>query len=61
MSRREIILSAAQKGYASTSYRQVYADYKKIVEDVMRTEKVPASYKYYVKKYFTKIKPHSMN
>jgi len=60
-SRRETILSAAQKGYASTSYRQVYADYKKIVEDVMRTEKVPASYKYYVKKYFTKIKPHSMN
>ena len=60
-SRRETILSAAQKGYASAKYREVYADYKKIVEDVMRTEKVPASYKYYVKKYFTKIKPHAMN
>jgi hypothetical protein len=60
-SRRETILSAAQKGYASTQYREVYADYKKIVEDVMRSEKVPASYKYYVKKYFTKIKPHAMN
>ncbi|MEZ4400523.1 MAG: hypothetical protein R3B06_10920 [Kofleriaceae bacterium] len=60
-SRRETILSAAQKGYASASYRQVYADYKKIVEDVMKSEKVPASYKYYVKKYFTKIKPHAMD
>jgi hypothetical protein len=60
-SRRETILAAAQKGYASASYRAVYADYKKIVEDVMKSEKVPASYKYYVKKYFTKIKPHSMD
>jgi hypothetical protein len=60
-SRRETILSAAQKGFASTAYRQVYADYKKVVEDVMRTEKVPSSYRYYVKKYFTKIKPHSMD
>lgn len=60
-SRRETILAAAQKGYASKAYRQVFADYKAIVEEVMRTEKVPPSYKYYVKKYFTKIKPHSMN
>ena len=32
-----------------------------IVEEVMRNEKVPSSYKYYIKKYFTKIKPHSMD
>ena len=60
-SRRETILSAAQKGFASAKYREVYADYKKQVEEVMRTEKVPSSYKYYVKKYFTKIKPHAMD
>ena len=60
-SRRETILAAAQKGFASTAYKQVFADYKDIVEEVMRSEKVPPSYKYYVKKYFTKIKPHAMD
>jgi hypothetical protein len=60
-SRRETILAAAQKGFASRKYQDVYADYKRIVEEVMRTEKVPSSYKYYVKRYFTKIKPHSMD
>lgn len=60
-SRRETILAAAQKGFASTAYRQVFTDYKDIVEQVMKSEKVPPSYKYYVKKYFTKIKPHAMD
>ena len=56
-SRRETILAAAQKGFASTSYKKVYADYEKIVEEVMRNEKLPSSYKYYVKRYFAKIHP----
>ncbi|MBA3463640.1 MAG: hypothetical protein H0T46_27025 [Deltaproteobacteria bacterium] len=56
-SRRQTILSAAQKGFASTSYKKVYADYEKIVEEVMRNEKMPSSYKYYVKRYFAKIHP----
>ena len=56
-SRRETILAAAQKGFASTSYKKVYADYQRIVEEVMRTEKLPSSYKYYVKRYFAKIHP----
>ncbi len=60
-SRRETILAAAQKGFASTAYKQVFTDYKDIVEEVMKSEKVPPSYKYYVKKYFTKIKPHAMD
>jgi len=56
-SRRETILAAAQKGFASASYQKVYAEYQRIVEEVMRTEKLPASYKYYVKRYFAKIHP----
>ncbi len=56
-SRRETILAAAQKGFASTSYKKVYADYEKVVEEVMRNEKLPSSYKYYVKRYFAKIHP----
>jgi hypothetical protein len=59
-STRETILSAAQKGFASQGYRDVYARYKTIVEEVINAEKVPSGYKYYVKKYFQKIKPHAM-
>lgn len=59
-STRETILAAAQKGFASKRYEKVYQDYQRIVEEVMRTEKLPSSYKYYVKRYFAKIHP-SMN
>jgi len=54
---RETILAAAHKGFASVGYQKVYADYDRIVEEVMRTEKLPSSYKYYVKRYFAKIHP----
>jgi hypothetical protein len=54
---RETILAAAQKGFASVRYRDVYGKYQQIVEEVMRTEKLPSSYKYYVKRYFAKIHP----
>jgi len=54
---RETILSAAQKGFASQRYKDVYGKYHQIVEEVMRTEKLPSSYKYYVKRYFAKIHP----
>jgi hypothetical protein len=60
-SKREAILAAAQKGFANKGYKDVYAEYKTRVEDVIRAEKVPSSYKYYLKRYFTKIKPHSMS
>ena len=54
---RETILSAAQKGFASQRYKDVYGKYHQIVEEVMRNEKLPSSYKYYVKRYFAKIHP----
>ena len=56
-SRRETVLTSAQRGFASTGYRQVFTDYQKIVEDVMNQEKVPQGYKYLVKRYFQRIKP----
>jgi hypothetical protein len=56
-STRETILAAAQKGFASRGYQKVYQDYQRIVEEVMRNEKLPSSYKYYVKRYFAKIHP----
>ena len=59
-STRETILSAAQKGFASQQYKQVYGRYKAIVEEIINHEKIPPGYNYYVKKYFQKIKPHEM-
>jgi hypothetical protein len=59
-STRETVLSAAQKGFSSQAYQKVYGEYKEIVEEVMRSEKVPSGYKFYVKRYFQKIKPHAM-
>jgi hypothetical protein len=56
---RETILAAAQKGFANQRYRDVYGKYHQIVEEVMRTEKLPSSYKYYVKRYFAKIHPEA--
>ena len=56
-STRETILSAAQKGFASRRYQEVYARYKAAAEEVINAEKVPSGYRYYVKKYFQKIKP----
>jgi len=54
---KETIVSAAEKGFSSQKYRDVYTRYKPAIEEVINSEKVPSGYKYYVKKYFQKIKP----
>ena len=60
--RQQLVAAAArvfaQKGFAGVGYKKVYADYQRIVEEVMRTEKLPSSYKYYVKRYFANIHPN---
>ncbi len=55
--RSEVILGAADKGFASRSYRRVYRDYKQIIEEVMKREEIPLGYRYYIKEYFRNIKP----
>lgn len=56
-SRAEIIKSASEEGFATTDYKDVYVDYSSVVEEVMEKEKIPAGYRYYVKRYFQLIKP----
>jgi hypothetical protein len=58
-SRRATILTSAKKGFASVSYEKVYADYQKVIEQVMNQEKVPPGYRYYIKRYFQRIRPHT--
>ena len=54
---RETLLSAAEKGFSSQNYKDVYQKYAPVAEEVIESEKVPTSYKYYVRRYFKKIKP----
>jgi hypothetical protein len=55
--RSEVILGAADEGFATRNYRRVYRDYQQVIEDVLQREDVPLGYKYYVKRYFDLIKP----
>jgi hypothetical protein len=56
-SRSEIIKSASEEGFATTEYKDVYVDYSSVVEEVMEKEKIPAGYRYYIKRYFQLIQP----
>lgn len=56
-SRAEIIKTASEEGFATTEYKDVYVDYESVVEEVMDKEKIPAGYRYYIKRYFQLIKP----
>ncbi|HKA88294.1 MAG TPA: hypothetical protein VKE22_11530 [Haliangiales bacterium] len=58
-SRRATIITSAKRGFASESYSKVYADYQKVIEQVMNLEKVPPGYRYYIKRYFERIRPHT--
>lgn len=56
-SRSEVILGAAEDGFAARDYRQVFSAYNAVVEDVLKREDVPLGYRYYVKRYFQLIRP----
>ena len=58
-SRRSTIITSARKGFSSVSYSKVYAEYQKVIEEVMSQEKVPQGYRYYVKRYFQRIRPQT--
>lgn len=58
-SRSEVIEGAADDGFATAEYQDVYADYEEIAEEVMDREEVPDGYRYYIKRYFELIRPHT--
>ena len=53
----EVIESAAQSGFATESYKEVYQTYEKAAEDILESESVPQGYRNYVEKYFDMIRP----
>jgi hypothetical protein len=55
--RSEVILDAADRGFATTSYQRVYSDYRAHAEDVIERDEVPPGYRFYVRRYFQLIRP----
>ena len=58
-SRSEVVLSAADRGFADESYRAVYADYRQHAEAVLEQDQVPSGSRYYVHRYFQLIRPRA--
>lgn len=55
--RSEVILSSAQRGFATREYRDVYTDYSDHAEDVLERDEIPPGYRFYVRRYFQLIRP----
>lgn len=53
----KIIMTAAQKGFASRGYGEVHQDYSEVVEDALEKEHIPAGKRTYVRRYFDLIRP----
>ncbi|MFC1641351.1 hypothetical protein ACFL5O_01495 [Myxococcota bacterium] len=53
----QVIMGAAQRGFAGHGYRQVFQDYQTVAEEVMGQEKIPPGYRFYVQRYFQLIRP----
>jgi len=55
--RSEVILDAADRGFATASYRKVFSDYRSHAEEVLDREDIPGGYRFYVRRYFQLIRP----
>ncbi|MBZ0117308.1 MAG: hypothetical protein K8H88_09950, partial [Sandaracinaceae bacterium] len=55
--RSEVIMSSAQRGFATRDYRDVYTDYSEHAEEALEQDEIPQGYRFYVRRYFTLIRP----
>jgi hypothetical protein len=56
-SRSQVILGAAERGFASQGYKKVYTEYHQVAEESLAKDEVPGGYQFYVKRYFQLIRP----
>lgn len=57
----ETLRAVAEAGFTRGSYEKLYQQYETVAEEVIRGEKVPAGYKFYVERYFQLIRPRSID
>ena len=53
----EIIQGAAEEGFATTDYEDVYVEYEDFAEEVIEREQIPDGYRYHIERYFELIQP----
>jgi hypothetical protein len=56
-SRSQVILGAAERGFASRGYKKVYTEYHQVAEESLAKDDIPGGYRFYVKRYFQLIRP----
>lgn len=56
-SRSEVILGAAERGFASKGYTRVYREYHTVAEEALDKDEIPGGYRFYVRRYFQLIRP----
>lgn len=57
--RSQVIVGAAEGGFASAGYRKVYGDYRTHAEEWIERDEVPAGYRFYVRRYFQLVRPRA--
>lgn len=53
----EVIYGAAEKGFLSPAYRNIYVEYQGVAEDALLHDEIPPGYRFYVRRYFQLIRP----
>ncbi len=56
-SRSQVILGAAERGFASRGYQKVYTEYHQVAEESLDKDEIPGGYRFYVQRYFQLIRP----
>ncbi len=56
-SRSEVILGAAERGFATKRYKDVYREYQTVAEEALGKDEIPGGYRFYVRRYFQLIRP----
>ena len=56
-SRSEVILGAAERGFANKGYTKVYREYHTVAEESLNKDEIPGGYRFYVRRYFDLIRP----
>jgi hypothetical protein len=53
----EVVYGAAERGFSGRGYKDVYTQYRTVMEDALNKDEIPAGYEFYVRRYFQLIRP----
>jgi hypothetical protein len=53
----QVIYGAAERGFRSKGYRDVFTEYETVAEQVFEKDDIPPGYRFYVRRYFQLIRP----